>query len=140
MFWDSSALVSSVVAEPSSPAMVSLLRADRVPVLWWASPLECHSALYRQHREGALPAAVLHRVMEALQIVVDDADLVAPTTAVRERASQLLATHPLRASDALQLAAAFVWCGGVPSQHGFVSLDRRLREAARGAGFQVLPA
>jgi predicted nucleic acid-binding protein len=140
VFWDSSALVSSVVAEPSSPIVVPLLRSDPVPVLWWASPVECHSALYRQHREGSLPAAMLHRVMEALRIVLDDADLVVPTTAVRERASHLLATYPLRASDALQLAAAFVWCGGLPRQQGFVCLDRRLRDAARGAGFQVLPA
>jgi hypothetical protein len=140
VFWDSSALVPSVVAERSSPAMVSLLRSDPVPVLWWASPVECQSALHRQHREGSLSTPVLHRVMEALQIVVDDADVVAPTSAVRERASQLLAIHPLRASDAFQLAAALVWCDGVPGHLAFVCLDRRLRDAARGVGFRVLPA
>jgi hypothetical protein len=45
----------------------------------------------------------------------------------------------LRAADALQLAAALVWCQGDPLQHGFVCLDQRLREAARREGFTALP-
>lgn len=140
MFWDSSALVPSLTPEPGSTAILSLLRADASPVLWWASPVECQSALYRQHREGALPVPRLQAALRHLAILVEDADFVTPTSRVRERAGQLLAAHALRAGDALQLAAALAWCDESPRGNSFVCLDQRLREAARGEGFTVLPA
>jgi predicted nucleic acid-binding protein len=46
--------------------------------------------------------------------------------------------HPLRAADALQLAAALVWAGS-PAVGEMVVLDRRLREAARLEGLRPLP-
>jgi hypothetical protein len=49
-------------------------------------------------------------------------------------------THPLRAGDALQLAAALVACGERPEALPFVCLDDRLRDAARREGFAVLPS
>jgi hypothetical protein len=50
-----------------------------------------------------------------------------------------VASHPLRAADALQLAAALVWCDEAPQGTAFVCLDDRLRDAARREGFAVLP-
>ena len=47
MFWDSSALVPVIVAEPRSDAVTALLAADEEPVIWWTTPLECQSALRR---------------------------------------------------------------------------------------------
>jgi hypothetical protein len=58
---------------------------------------------------------------------------------VREQAGRVLRLHPLRVADALQLAAALVWCQGDPIHHDFVCLDQRLREAARREGFHILP-
>ena len=55
------------------------------------------------------------------------------------RAARLLAVHPLRAADALQLAAALLWCEEQPHAEGFVSLDVKLREAAFKEGFTVRP-
>ena len=77
--------------------------------------------------------------MRRLTGIVEDADIVAPTLALRERAGRLLASHPLRAADALQLAAALVWCDERPAEEGFVCLDRRLRDSARREGFAVVP-
>lgn len=140
MFWDSSAVVPCLVAEARSAGLLSLLRSDPEMALWWASPVECQSALYRRHREGGLPAAVLQDALSRLVGLVEDADFVAPTNPLRERASRLLAAHPLRAGDALQLAAALAWCGEAPQGERFVCLDDRLREAGRREGFQILPA
>ena len=39
---------------------------------------------------------------------------------VRRRAGRLVAAHPLRAADALQLAAALVWCEEQPAGEAFV--------------------
>jgi predicted nucleic acid-binding protein len=139
MFWDSSAVVPLLVPEARSRTLTALLRADPEVVLWWASPVECQSALHRQRRDDALPVALLDVALARLHGLVEDADFVAPTQRVRERAGRLLAAHPLRAGDALQLAAALVWCDEAPHGTGFASLDDRLRGAARLEGFRVLP-
>ena len=64
---------------------------------------------------------------------------IEPGGALRERALRLLASHNLRAADALQLAAALVWAEERPAGRIFICLDARLREAARLDGFTVLP-
>jgi len=76
---------------------------------------------------------------ERLRALVELADTVAPTDELRRRAARLVAVHPLRAADALQLAAALLWCEEQPHTEGFVSLDDRLRDAARNEGFDVKP-
>ncbi|HET6366917.1 MAG TPA: type II toxin-antitoxin system VapC family toxin [Pseudomonadales bacterium] len=140
MFWDSSAVVPQLVPEDSSPAVTALLRSDPAVVLWWASPVECQSAIHRRYRDGALPAASLTGALARLQTLVLSVDFIVPSTRVRDRAGRVLAAHPLRAGDALQLAAALVWCEEAPQGDSFVCLDDRLREAARREGFTVLPA
>lgn len=57
---------------------------------------------------------------------------------VRERARRLLESHPLRAADALQLAAALIASEEEPKDLPFVTLDRRLALAAEKEGFKVL--
>jgi uncharacterized protein len=139
MFWDASALVPTLVPEARSATAATLLRADRHVILWWVSPLECQSALYRQHREDRIPLYLLNEALVRLRGLVEDADLIAPTLRLRERAGRLVASHPLRAADALQLAAALAWCEEAPQGAPFVCLDDRLRDAARREGFAILP-
>jgi predicted nucleic acid-binding protein len=139
MFWDSSALVPLLIPEPRSAAVTRLFAADHEPVIWWATPLECHSALRRRHRDGTLVMASLNDATERLRLLVQHADAVAPTDELRHRAGRLLAVHPLRAADALQLAAALVWCEEQPHGEGFSTLDVRLAAAAAAEGFTVHP-
>ena len=139
MFWDSSAVVPLLVAESRSPEMAALLRADRAPAMWWGSPVECQSALHRRRRDDTLSAAALIEALARLERLTEDVDIVTPTSRVRERAGRALAAHPMRAADALQLAAALVWSDEAPSGETFVCLDERLRGAARHEGFDVLP-
>jgi predicted nucleic acid-binding protein len=139
MFWDSSALVPLLISEPRSTEVTRLFVADHEPVIWWATPLECHSALRRRHRDGTLPIAALNAATERLRLLVQHADAIAPTDDLRHRAGRLLAVHPLRAADALQLAAALVWCEEQPHGEGFSTLDARLAEAAAAEGFSVQP-
>ncbi len=139
MFWDSSALVPVLTAEARSSDMVALLRSDRAPAIWWGCPVECQSALHRRGREGLLSPGALAEALARLGLLAEDVDVVAPTTQLRGRAGRVLAAHPLRAADSLQLAAALVWSDETPSGEAFVCLDERLREAARREGFEVLP-
>jgi predicted nucleic acid-binding protein len=62
---------------------------------------------------------------------------ILPSANVREIAFEQLKRFPLRAADALQLAAALVWCGERPRGRWFVCADRRLAAVAVEAGFDV---
>ncbi len=139
MFWDSAALVPLLVAEEHSAALTTLLADDKEMTMWWATPLECQSALHRRHREAPLTTEVMTAATERLRAIVEHADTVSPTDEVRRRAARLVSVHPLRAADALQLAAALIWCEEQPHGEGFISLDARLRDAAQREGFDVKP-
>lgn len=139
MFWDSSALVPLLLPEESSAQLESLLGTDTKVILWWGAVLECQSAIYRRHRVSALPEWAVSQALTRLRALAEVADSVSPTDEVRVRAGRLLALHPLHAGDALQLAAALVWCGEQPTGETFVCLDERLRQAALREGFTLLP-
>lgn len=140
MFWDASALVPLLVSELRSWEVIDLLRDDPAPVVWWASPVECSSALHRRNREGKLPDAQLDAALQRLRELTSATAFILPTEEVRTRAVGLLALHPLRAADSLQLAAALTWTEGLATGEPFVCLDRRLRDAARLQGFSVKPS
>lgn len=139
MFWDSSALVPLLLPERRSVALTRLAATDGLPVLWWAAPLECLSALHRSQRDGRLHAPESRAALARLRRLTEDFDVVGATDPVRRTAEKVLTAHPLRAADALQLAAALVWCEERPAGERFVCLDARLREAAAMEGFAVLP-
>ena len=63
---------------------------------------------------------------------------VEPAQRVRQLACRLLRVHPLRAADALQLAAAIAATEGQPASFPFVTLDDRLAKAAEREGFEVV--
>ena len=138
-FWDSSALLPLALHEPASAEMERMLRADPDVVLWWATPVECASALARSAREGHLTPAAEAAARAVVERLRASAFEVRPLEEVRARAARLLALHPLRAADALQLAAALVWCRERTADAPFVCLDDRLRLAALREGFRVLP-
>jgi len=139
MFWDSSALVPVLLPEPRSADVGVLLAGDRGTTIWWATPVECLSAVYRYQRGAELRQGQLGPVLRRLEMLAEDVHTVPATDGVRARAGRLLAVHALRAADALQLAAALVWCEGQPAGQAFVCLDARLRRAALLEGFLILP-
>lgn len=136
-FWDSSALVPLLVEEPASDRLERILREDPLVVAWWASPVECWSALSRRRREGGLTLAQEEDARRALEMLASSWAEVLPSDELRETAGRLLRVHALRAADSLQLAAALTWAG--PSREGeLVVLDERLGEAARLEGLGVV--
>lgn len=138
-FWDASALIPLFLQERQSGQLKKLAREDEAIVAWWGSPIECLSALARMKREGALTVSDEEQARTVLQTLSGCWTEVEPSMPVREQAGRVLRLHPLRAADALQLAAALVWSQGDPVHYSFVCLDQRLREAARREGFQIFP-
>lgn len=138
-FWDASAVIPLCVREPLSSLMRKTAREDEELVAWWGTPVECWSAFARSRREGTIDPGGEEQARRVLSALAASWTEILAGNEVREHAARALLLHPLRAADSLQLAAALSWTGGRPSGHGFVCLDRRLRDAARREGFTVLP-
>lgn len=137
-FWDSSALVSLIVEQRTSRAARALYRADPAVALWALTRTEIVSALQRLRREEVLDERGTSTALARLDALVDRATEITALESVRERAERALALHPLRAADAMQLAAALVLSRDRPRHRPFVVADARLAEAARREGFDVI--
>lgn len=132
IFWDSSAFVPLFVTEAYSSRVGEIFRADPVMYVSWGTRAECVSALMRRAREMGSISEEVEESRLALASLALSWKEVRPSDSIRDRAELLLEAYELRAADAFQLAAALEWCEGKPTGSGFVSLDRRLREAGQG--------
>jgi predicted nucleic acid-binding protein len=138
-FWDSSAIVPLCVREANTGIIKWVLETDEEMVVWWATRLECLSAMMRRQREGSLATEAEQKARSVLDTLAAGWSEVQPTEILRRRAERLIAVHPLRSADAFQLAGALVWAQDSPQGFEMVCLDRSLREAAYREGFTVLP-
>ena len=138
-FWDSSAIIPLCFKEPTTGPIRDILNEDEDIVVWWGTRVECASAISRRRREGFLRPDAERKAKAILSRLYAAWSEVQPCEVVRHRAQRLLAVHPLRAADALQLAAASTWAGESPEGCVVVCLDQNLRGAASREGFTVLP-
>jgi predicted nucleic acid-binding protein len=76
--------------------------------------------------------------LRRLQQLADAWHEIDPSDAIRETAERFLRVHPLRAADALQLAAAFAASEQRPTSLEIVTLDDPLADVARKEGFAVI--
>lgn len=137
-FWDSSAIVPLLLGERMTAVVREILSGDRQVHVWWGTEIECVSTITRLEREG-IDASIIAAALDRLSAMREDWNEVTPGALVRDTARRLLRVHPLRAADALQLAAAWVLADQNPSSVSVVSLDDRLRDAARREGFLLVP-
>jgi predicted nucleic acid-binding protein len=137
-FWDASAIVPVVINEPSSATVLDLLERDPHVIVWWTTEVECVSAICRREREGGLEPAQVLTATSRLDAARAAWEEVRPGSRLRQTAERLLRVHPLRAADALQLAAAITAADDDPRALPFVTLDERLARAAEREGFPVI--
>ena len=137
-FWDASAIVPLLMTEPTTSAVQALAARDPSMLVWWATEVECASAVARLEREGAIDAAAATQAFDRLKQLANGWHEVDPSDSIREAAVRFLRVHPLRTADALQLAAAFVAAERRPSSLDVVTLDERLAAAARKEGFGLI--
>jgi len=126
-FWDSSALVPLCVHESTSRQAHAQLRKF-LPVVWWGTLVEVHSAIARLHRLGQLTDAEEQKALSQLDLLNRGWREILPGDHVRELAT----------ADSLQLAAAMTWCQQRPAKRNFLCADQRLSRAAIATGFSVL--
>lgn len=126
------------VDEQASSTMRAMVSDDPTMTAWWATQVECGSAIARRERSGDLEAAQATASITALERLARTWLEVPPTSALRDIAGRLVRRHDLRAADAFQLAAATIAGAGAPDTLPFVTLDARLALAATREGFPVL--
>jgi predicted nucleic acid-binding protein len=136
--WDSSALIPLLVPEPATSAVVVEYERDPDLIVWWATEVECESALTRRERDSPEPTGLQTPPRERLAALAGSWQEIQPMGKVRDTARRLLRVHPLRAGDALQLGAAIVAALDDPRSLPFVTLDERLAVAADKEGFPVV--
>ena len=138
-YWDASALVPLIVAEPATEAVRSWLAEDGHIVTWAWTRTEIVSAIERRTREELLSRTHRRELLERFAAFADSWDEVTEVLAVRVRANALLARHPLRAADAGQLGAALLVQEQMAEPLSFVCLDSRLAYAAELESLRVIP-
>lgn len=138
IFWDASAIVPLLVAEETTLRIQALAARDAEMLVWWASEVECVSALARLERAEALDVKGMALASGRLKQLADGWHVIEPSELVRESALRFLRVHPLRAVDALQLAAAFIASEHRPASLQLLTLDDRLADAARKEGFTLV--
>ncbi len=138
-FWDSSALVTLFVAQPSSAEVRAIYAEDDQVLAWELTDVELRSALCRLEQDQVLTIVALQKAVARIEEFWTSVHIVTLNPPVKERAKRLLGVHALGAADSLQLGAALTAVGERPHGWAFVCLDQRLGEAARREGFTVVP-
>lgn len=137
-FWDTSALLPLFVDEPATEACRELLMADPDIIVWEATSVELLSAIARCRRHSTglddLCAGIRAEVLDRWPTWTRVADW----PRVSARAQRIVNLHPLKAADAMQLAAALTACEDQPHTLPVVTRDRQLGSAARLEGFPVI--
>jgi predicted nucleic acid-binding protein len=133
LFADSSALAKRYIADEGSDDFDDLVqRASELTVSVLCLP-EIISALCRRRRERLLTPAQYAACRSALETDMADAAVLQMTDDVTLEAIRLLESHPLRCSDAIQVASAVIWRADM-----FVSADSKQCAAAKAAGLEVV--
>ena len=137
-FWDTSAIVPLCCQQALSQQIRQAARRYPGQAVWWGTSVEAVSSLNRLVREGYLSSGELRQALQKLDYLRRKWDEIQPTLQVRTTAERLLGAHELRAADALQLAAALIWCRNFSRQRTFICADNRLAEAAEAEGFTLV--
>jgi uncharacterized protein len=105
-YFDTSAVVPLLIAEPSSLRAASLWdSADRVVSIRLSYP-EARAALAQAERLGRVTARQLRDAVTELDSLFEELDLVEIDDALARRAGELAEVRRLRGYDAVHLAAA----------------------------------
>jgi predicted nucleic acid-binding protein len=130
--------VPLLVVEPTPRDLQALARHDSDMLVWWGSEVERVSALGRLERAAALDAKAVALALDRLKKLANGWHEIEPNEIVRETAMRFHRVHPLRAADALQLAAAFIAAERRPASLQVITLDERLADADRREGFALV--
>lgn len=142
-FLDTSALVKRYLSEAGSAYVRRLFHRTGVTFYQtFLTPLETTSALYRRHRAGQISTEELSFLLKSYAVHSHEEYLLLPySESLIDTAGPLIARHPLRALDAIQLASALKLRDSLPPDAPsliLLSSDDRLVSAARHEHLQAM--
>jgi uncharacterized protein len=133
-YFDASALVKRYVDELGRREVLRLLRRYEV-VTSAIVPVELRSAMRRRVAEGTLDERDVPRILKRVATERGFWALIDVSREVLAAAETLVATHPLRALDAIHVASAQLFAGRIAMPDlVFVSADVRQTAAAAAVG------
>jgi predicted nucleic acid-binding protein len=136
-FWDSSSMIPLCIRQLATPK-AQVADARYLKAVWWCAPVEMRGAFARLVRMGQLTPNEQIQALVRLDQLRRDWLEIEPSGELRDRAESLVERFPLKAADAFQLAAAWIWCLGRPRNRPFISGDLQLLDAARRLGFKAI--
>jgi predicted nucleic acid-binding protein len=131
-------LVKRYVNEAGSRLVRDILDSHAV-VTSRLSEVEIASALARRCREGSLARRDLDRALAALRADMASIAVVELSGEVTQTATALLARHPLRAGDSVQIASCLYLRRHIEAVR-LLAYDARLNAAARAEGLHLVAA
>jgi predicted nucleic acid-binding protein len=137
-FADTSALAKRYIPEVGSGWVQGWISpaSGHITIISALSTVEFISLLARRQREGNVSVADFNRLrLDFLFHVRQQYRVIALGQNVLGRAQQLVAKHPLRTLDALQLASAHTAASVLGTFPIFVTADQRLLAVAAAEGF-----
>lgn len=134
-YWDSSALVTLFIKQSQSEKYLKKIKQDPQVLTAWHAVPECVSAFCRLQREALITEEQLNDLIYNLEEEATNWFVISSGKRLEKLTLRALRVHPLRAMDAIHLAAAGLARNEESPAIGFFTEDNRLRTAATKEGF-----
>jgi predicted nucleic acid-binding protein len=138
LYAESSAVLAWWLGEPNSGSVRQALADADLVVASDLTLVECDRVLHRAVNLGRIPEATAAGRHAQLAATAARWTILNLSEEIVERARQPFPTEPIRTLDALHLASAVSASRHLPGL-AVLSLDERVRTAAKQLGFEVLP-
>lgn len=138
LYAESSAVLAWLLDEESAPIVRRLLAEAEMIVASDLTLVECDRVLIRSVNSGELTEAEAADRRAQLSAAASHWHLFRIAGEIVDRARQPFPDEPIRTPDAIHLASALTARGAVMGL-ALLSLDARVRNAARDLGIEVLP-
>ncbi len=139
IYAESSAVLTWLLGEPRERDARALLSAAKRVLTSELTLIECDRALIRAEALGDLSAARRSELSGVLRAASVRWDVLKIDDEIVRRARQPFPQEPIRTLDAIHLASALAARSAV-RRMALLSLDDRIRAAARTMGLDVVPA
>jgi predicted nucleic acid-binding protein len=131
LYLDTSSLAKLYVEEEGSDAVRTALLEGDIVATSLVSYAEMASAVYRRLREKRMSKKESRRLLDVFELDWDRFGKIPIDDSLLKRTKKLLSKHPLRALDAVHLAAALHFQEALEEPVTFLTADHRLLKAAR---------
>jgi hypothetical protein len=139
LYAESSAVLAWLLEEKAADQVRHALASAERLITSDLTLIECDRVLIRGVSLGRLSEAGAAECRAQLRAAAADWQVLRISPEIVERARQPFPAEPLRALDAIHLASALVARSAIAGLQ-LLSLDDRIRTAARRLGFQLQPA